>query len=237
MPEPLVTALRVEYDQIARRLETVGPGLAQRGAVKRLGGEVGRRLRRRRGHVQESRDEGARQFAGADQRRVHLPQEADLRRGDRAPLQGDPVGQRQESDALRALLPGPGLPAARDVRGCGDVLPEDPEARTQPDRGLLRAGPFPVVRRQSGRGDADMAGRLQSQQVPSLAQEVPADGGPRSPRTGAPAVLALLALLAQASPPASPTPQAVTVGRVSVVAWPAQAGPRAALADAADRAP
>jgi len=34
MPEPLVAALRVEYDQIARRLETVGPGLAEREAMK-----------------------------------------------------------------------------------------------------------------------------------------------------------------------------------------------------------
>jgi len=45
-----------------------------------------------------------------------------------------------------------------------------------------------------------------------------------------------LALLAQASPPAAPTPEAVTVGRVSVVAWPAQAGLGVALAEAADRA-
>jgi tetratricopeptide (TPR) repeat protein len=34
MPEPSLVALRVEYDQIARRLETVGAGLAEREGVK-----------------------------------------------------------------------------------------------------------------------------------------------------------------------------------------------------------
>jgi hypothetical protein len=34
MPEPSLVALRVEYDQIARRLETVGGVLAEREAVK-----------------------------------------------------------------------------------------------------------------------------------------------------------------------------------------------------------
>ncbi len=48
---------------------------------------------------------------------LHLPQEADLRRGDRAPLQGDPAGQRSQGDALRPLLSRPGVPGAGDVRG------------------------------------------------------------------------------------------------------------------------
>src|SRR2546428_570490 len=34
MPEPPVAALRVQYDQIARRLETVGSGMAEREALK-----------------------------------------------------------------------------------------------------------------------------------------------------------------------------------------------------------
>jgi hypothetical protein len=55
----------------------------------------------------------------------------------------------------------------------------------------------------------------------------------RAPGTGAPALLALAWLAAQL--PAAP-PAAVTVGRVTAVAWPAQAGLAAALAEAADRA-
>ena len=57
---------------------------------------------------------------------LHLPQEADLRRGDRAPVQGHPPGQRPQGDAVRALLSRAGVPRARDVRGRPDLLPEDP---------------------------------------------------------------------------------------------------------------
>jgi hypothetical protein len=55
------------------------------------------------------------------------------------------------------------------------------------------------------------------------------DAGPGRPGRGAPARLALLVLLLQG-------PTAVTVGRVTAIAWPGQAPLAAALAEAADRA-
>ena len=65
------------------------------------------------------------QRARAHQRRLHLPEEGHLRRGDRAPVEGDPPGQRPQGDAVRALLSRPRVPRARHVRGRADVLPED----------------------------------------------------------------------------------------------------------------
>ena len=62
------------------------------------------------------------------------------------------------------------------------------------------------------------------------------DAGARGPRTGAPARLALLvALSLQGSPPPA-TPVAVTVGRVTAVAWPGQEALATSLAEAADHA-
>lgn len=62
------------------------------------------------------------------------------------------------------------------------------------------------------------------------------DAGSGGPGRGATARLALLALLLQGgSAPLPPSPSAVTVGRVTVVAWPEQAALGAALAEAADR--
>ncbi len=58
------------------------------------------------------------------------------------------------------------------------------------------------------------------------------DAGVGAPGAGAAAHLALVWLLAQGAPPA-----AVTVGRVTAVAWPPQAGLAVALAEAADVTP
>ena len=49
-------------------------------------------------------------------------------------------------------------------------LPQDPEARTQPDRGLLRARPRALVRRRARRGRAGLGRRSQGQQVQSLGE-------------------------------------------------------------------
>src|SRR5439155_1255133 len=129
----------------------------------------------------------------------------------------------------RALLPRPRLPAARDVRGRADLLPEDAQARPQPHRGLLRAGPGLLVRGRSGPGEADLGTGVQGEQVQPLGQEVSGHPAARAPGRGAAAHLALLALFAQG-------PEAVRVGRVSAVAWPAQLTLAVALAEAADRA-
>src|SRR5207247_917613 len=118
----------------------------------RLGADAARGLRRRARHVSEGPDEGARELARAHQRRIYLSEETHFRRGDRAPLEGDPARQRQEGDALRPLLSRPRLPAARDVRGRPDLLPENPQARAEPDRGVLRAGARLLVRRRPGVG-------------------------------------------------------------------------------------
>ena len=61
---------------------------------------------------------------------------------------------------------------------------------------------------------------------------MPGDAGAGAAGAGAAAHLTLLLLLAQ-----GPGPGAVLVGRVTAVAWPAQQGLAAALAEAADRAP
>src|SRR3989441_8009375 len=168
------------------------------------------------------------------QRRVHLPEEEDLRRGHRASLEGDPPGQRQEGHPVRSLLPRARVPAARHVRGRADLLPEDAQARAQPDRGLLRAGPGLLVRRRPGAGQDDVGGGLQGQQVQPRGQEVSGAARARPPGPGAAAHLVLLWLAAQAPPP---VPAAVTVGRVTAVAWPPQADLAVALAEAADRSP
>src|SRR5207237_842304 len=121
------------------------------------------------------------------QRRLHLPQEADLRRGHRAPLEGHSPGQRQEGDALRPLLPRPRLPPAGDVRGRGNVLPEGAHARPQSGRGLLRAGTRLLVGRRPRPRQANLAARFQSQPVQSLGQEVRGDARAGAPGPGTPA--------------------------------------------------
>src|SRR2546422_1170424 len=57
---------------------------------------------------------------------------------------------------------------------------------------------------------------------------------PRSPLFPSPTLFRSLWLAAQAPPP---VPAAVTVGRVTAVAWPPQADLAVALAEAADRSP
>src|SRR5439155_911491 len=162
----------------------------------RLGADAARGLRRGAPDLPEGLDEGAGELAGAHQRRLHLPEEAHLRGSDRAPLQGDPPRQRQEGHAVRAFLPRPGLPAARDVRGRADFLPEDAQARAQPDRGLLRAGPRLLVRGRSRPGAAGLGGGVQGEQVQPLGQEMSGHPAGRAAGRGAAAHLALLALLA-----------------------------------------
>src|SRR5207249_2286624 len=149
----------------------------------------------------------------------------------RLPLEGDPARQRQEGDALRPLLSRPRLPAARDVRGRPDLLSENPQARAEPDRGVLRAGARLLVRRRPGRGQARLGGGLQGEQVQSLGQEVSGHAGPRAPGTGAAAHLGLVWLLLQSGPPVG-----VMVGRVTAVAWPSQQALAVELAQAADGA-
>src|SRR5207247_8682336 len=97
-----------------------------------------------------------------------------------------------EGDALRALLSGAGLPPARDVRGCPDLLPENSQARAEPDRGVLRAGARLLVRRRPGPGEASLGTRLQGEQVQSLGREVARDPAPRPAGTGAAAQLGLV---------------------------------------------
>src|SRR5207249_1687351 len=197
----------------------------------RLGADAARGLRRRARHVSEGPDEGAGELARPHQRRIYLSEETHFRRGDRAPLEGDPARQRQEGDSLRPFLSRARLPAARDVRGCPDLLPENPQARTEPDRGVLRAGARLLVRRRSGPGETNVGRRLQGEQVQSLGQEVSGHPGPGASGAGAAAHLGLVWLLLQSGPPVG-----VTVGRVTAVAWPSQQALAVGLAQAAEGA-
>src|SRR5207237_1347579 len=81
--------------------------------------------------------------------------------------------------------------------GRPDLLPENPQARAEPDRGVLRAGARLLVRRRPGPGQARLGGGLQGEQVQSLGQEVSGHAGPRAPGTGAAAHLGLVWLLRQ----------------------------------------
>ena len=59
------------------------------------------------------------------------------------------------------------------------LLPEDPQAGAEPDRGLLRAGPRPLVRRPARRGAAGLGRRPQGQQVQPVGQALQGDARPR----------------------------------------------------------
>src|SRR5439155_347875 len=179
------------------------------------GADAARGLRRRARDVPEGVDERARQFTGAHQRRLHLREEAYLRRGDRAPFQGDPTRQRQEGVPVRALLPRARLPAARDVRRRADLFPEDAQARAQSHRGVLRAGARLLVRGRRRAGETHLGSGSESEQVQPLGQEVSGDARAGAPGAGAAALLVVAWLVAQA-----PEPTALTVGRVTAVAWP-----------------
>ncbi len=151
-----------------------GPGAVAAG----LGADAARGLRRRADDLLEGPDEGAGQRARPDQRGVHLPQEADLRGGHRASLQGHPAGQRPQGDPVRTLLSWIGVPGARDVRGRPELLRQDAHARTESDRGLLRHGPGSVVLGRQGRRAPELGPGPQGQQVQPLGQTVPGDARP-----------------------------------------------------------
>ena len=153
---------------------------------------------------------------------LHLPQEGDLRRGDRASVQGHPAGQRPEGDAVRALLSRAGVPRAGDVRGRADVLPEDAQARAQPDRGLLRAGPRPVVRRTTATRRCRPGPR-----GTRPTSSIPGPSGARRCSTWPPPEVRSRAVLRSPdrfsfSYLPGRVPAAVQVGRVTAVAWPDQ---------------
>src|SRR5205807_735699 len=78
-------------------------------------------------------------------------------------------------------------------------------------------------------GAAGLGGGVQGEQVQPVGQEMSGHPAGRAAGRGAAAHLALLALLVQG-------PEAVQVGRVTAVAWPAQLTLAVALAEAADRA-
>src|SRR5207244_1023344 len=98
-----------------------------------------------------------------------------------------------------------------------DVSAKGAQARAEPDRGPLRAGSGLLARGRAGAGAADVGGRLQGEHVQSLGQEVSGHALAGAPGPGAAAHLALVVLLAQGL-----TPTALTVGRVTAVAWPPQ---------------
>ena len=175
----------------SRTSTTRAATLAQRSAGRiaaRLGADAAGQVRRRAAELPESAGPRAAERAGANQRRLHLSEEGDFRRGDRASVARDPPRQRQEGDAVRALLSGPGLPRAGHVRGCADVLPEDDRAGTESDRGVLRVGAGVLVQRSARRSDRDVEGRLRGEQVQSVGQALcrsPEDRGERRRTLGA----------------------------------------------------
>jgi tetratricopeptide (TPR) repeat protein len=79
----------------------LSPGATQAQSLLGWAQMLPRGLRRRAGHLLQGPHEGARQLARPHQRRLHLPEETDLRRGDRASLESHPAGQRPQGHALR----------------------------------------------------------------------------------------------------------------------------------------